>query len=103
MSVKNFPLTPIRATELIRQCAADGDYLLPLRFAEGDWPHVVYRRQAIRCLESGKIIGGPTINEHGHYEYRMHRLSAGQDIYLKVVLYKSPDWVVRVLEAAPHE
>lgn len=104
MTVADFPLPAAKAIDIIRQQVAAGTCLMPERFADGDWPHVVYRRQAQRCLESGKIVDGPRINEHGHYHYRMHRLGAGQDIYLMVVLYKgADDWVVRVVGAETHE
>lgn len=33
-------------------------------------------RQALECLRSGKIVGEPTLNEHGHWELRMERYAA---------------------------
>ena len=102
-SVADFPLPATKAIDLIRQSVREGTYLMPARFAEDEWPHVVYRRSAQRCLEEGEIIKGPVVNNRGHYEYQMYRLSAGQELYLTVVLYKGPDWVVRVLEAKTHD
>lgn len=37
-------------------------------------------RQALMCLQKGKIVGKPTMNEHGDWMFRMERFSANQTV-----------------------
>ena len=103
MSVIPFPLPAADARELIRGLAnTDKVHMLEsLKLGIGPWPSVVMHRQIIRCLEDGEIVGGPTTNELGHYEFQMQRASSGQEIGLTVVLYKeNVDWHVAVTEVS---
>jgi hypothetical protein len=99
MAISPFPLPPEKAITLIRQAANTKNTIVPSRLAEGEWPNVVFHRQVVRCLEDGEIIQGPFTNEYGHFEYKMMRVSAGQEIYLTAVLFKEEDtWKVAVKE-----
>ena len=99
MSVTAFPLPAVKARLLIREAASTKRTIIPERLAEEQWPNAVLHRQVVRCLESGEITEGPTTNEYGHFEYRMMRLSAGQEIHLTAVLFKDEGaWTVAIKE-----
>lgn len=99
MSVTAFPLPAVKAKLLIREAANTKRTIIPERLAEGEWPNAVFHRQVARCLENGEIIEGPITNEYGHFEYKMLRVSAGQEIYLTAVLFKDKgNWTVAVKE-----
>lgn len=104
MAVQPFPLQPERAIELIREAANTKNTNVPETLAKGEWPNAVFHRQVQRCLEDGEIIDGPHTNEYGHFEYKMRRIAAGQEIYLTAVLYKENDvWTVVVREVTNGE
>lgn len=104
MSVKAFALPQIKAIPLIAEAANTNRTIIPDNLADGEWPNLVLHRQIVRCLQEGEIIGGPVTNEHGHFEYRMRRISAGQEVYLTAVLFKDNGvWMVAVTEARTHE
>lgn len=104
MTISHFPLPPARAIDLIRDAANSKNTIIPDRLADGEWPNKVFHRQVMRCLEDGTIINGPDTNEYGHFEYKMKRVSAGQEIYLTAVLFKEENtWIVAVKEVKSGE
>lgn len=99
MTISHFPLPTDRAINLIRKAANTKNTIIPDRLAIGEWPNIVFHRQVARCLKDGEIIDGPYTNEYGHFEYKMMRVSAGQEIYLTAVLFKEQEtWKVAVTE-----
>jgi hypothetical protein len=92
-----FPLEPAAALARIRELYAAGRIRLPTP-PGGAWERTVTTRQMMRCLEDGEIVGPGTRNEHGHYAFRLRRLSAGVAIVMDVVLLREADeWVVRIV------
>ncbi len=100
MAVVPFKLSKESALKIIRD--TDTRHILPNRFAEDKWPHVVLRRQVIRCLDDGEMTGKPVPTELGHWEYQMERIDSGQEIYITVVLYQNEkqEWNVFVKEVS---
>lgn len=92
-----FPLSPTAALERIRVLYAAGQVRLPTP-PGGAWERTVTTRQMMLCLEKGQIVGPGVRNAHGHYAYRLKRLSAGVAIVMDVVLFKEAgEWVVRIV------
>lgn len=54
-------------------------------------------RQALECLRSGKIVGAPMLNEHGHWELRMERYAANYLFSARVVAVCEGANVVRLI------
>jgi hypothetical protein len=100
MSITPFPLPKDRARGLIREAANTKNTIIPKSFGRGEWYEVFTHRQVVRCLEDGEIVDGPITNEHGHFEYAMKRVIAGQEIHLTAVLFKDEheNWKVAVKE-----
>lgn len=105
MSVIPFNLSPASALKIIRASANTTRTRIPPRLAKDDWPHVVLRRQVIRCLEAGEVTNSPAPNALGHWEYQMERIDSGQEIFITVVLRKNDenDWIVTVTEVTNGE
>jgi hypothetical protein len=102
MALFNFPLPPAQALAMIRDAAAGvRRVFIPERSGEGAWERLVVDRQIQRCLEDGKVVSGPDINENGHLQYRLRRASAGVEVTLTVVLFnEGGDWQVVVREVS---
>jgi hypothetical protein len=91
-----FPLPPAAALARIRALYAAGQIRLPTP-PGGPWEQTVTTRQMMLCFEQGELVGPGKRNTHGHYAYRLRRLSAGATIVMDIALFKEADeWVVRV-------
>lgn len=53
-------------------------------------------QQAMSCLRHGKIVGKPTRNVHGHWEFEMQRYAANHMFTLRVVAECNGPKMVRI-------
>jgi hypothetical protein len=83
-----FKLTRKKAAKVISKIAKDTRKITWVDgCSKGEWEKRVSYRQAVRCLESGDLIGNPKFNEAtGCWECEMYRFAAGQDIHVTVVI-----------------
>lgn len=103
--VKPLPLSATHALTIIRETAKDSFRVgipsdLGFDRPHEEWQHVVTGRQIERCIESGEILGNPTIDEHGNFEVLMCRFGGGEEVTIKIVLVneESNGWQIFVTE-----
>lgn len=97
-SLSNFPLQPAVAKARILDLCRAGKIRIPPG-PGGGWEQAVTTRQVLLCLEKGEIVGTGRRNEHGHYQFRMRRFSAGVAVLVDLVLYvENEEWAAQILE-----
>jgi hypothetical protein len=83
------PLSRERATEVVRDIAKDSSRWVMLReySAQEDWRKRVNARQVQLCLAEGYVLDDrATMDEHGHWRFRIARVCAGVNVVLDLAL-----------------
>ena len=83
-NVAILPLNPRQAERLLRARANDSGKLVnTVRYEEAhQWQQQISLNQALLCLREGRVIGKPTVDEHGNHVCVAHRVCGGLDVYV---------------------
>ena len=78
---------------LLDEAASDSDKLIYIRkFAEKEkWYRLVTTGQVLRCLQEGKVVSGPSLDEEGNWCCSLYKLCGGVRVYVSVALHLNPD------------
>lgn len=86
MSVTKFRLTKDKLVAAVRLAARDTSKIVFLpEIDKHAMSGMMSYRQAITCLEKGRIDSAPKLNEHGHWVFRLNRYSANRWLSIDVV------------------
>ena len=100
MTLVDFKLPPDRFLEIVRDVVVNTrNVTIPDPPQVGQWQRTVNYRQVIRCLEEGELVSGPNLDEHGNWQARLRRFSAGVMVLVTVALARRGEgWHIYVIE-----
>ncbi len=84
---------PRQVRRLLGEAASNSDKLIYIRkFAKKEqWYRLVTAGQVLRCLQEGKVVSGPSLDEEGNWCCSLYRLCGGVRVYVSVALHVNPD------------